>query len=336
MKALRIAGFGKSELAFDMFDLPRQAADAKRTRKLEAIYHRGQELAWEGKDVLAELIEKHGGVHATPEVQGALAHIFGVILWGELAAWKISAQLADRLVPLEAKMAATSQAHDEARHFYVMYDYLSALGKVPKELDASSRALLDMVLNTDDLLSKLMGMQLMVESMALTLFQAVREARPEPVLADLLKYYEKDEARHVGLGVQHLPAMLRETGLWKGAKAFTFQLRLTFWSIASLKALEKDLAVLGIDARQVLQLGKAKQLAAVEQLWEQMGMSRPRSNALVSAAIESACELVFPRQGPSQSYWSRCKQARAVWKAGGFEFAPTTLDDPPEAISRGS
>src|SRR4051794_30256802 len=77
MKALRIAGFGKSEIAFDMFDLPRHAADAKRTQKLEAIYHRGQELAWEGKEVLPELLAKHGGigVNLSPEKRAALANI---------------------------------------------------------------------------------------------------------------------------------------------------------------------------------------------------------------------------------------------------------------------
>ena len=57
-----------------------------------------------------------------------------MLMWGELAAWRISAQLADRLEPLEMKMAATSQAHDEARHFYVMHDYLELATGGLKEL----------------------------------------------------------------------------------------------------------------------------------------------------------------------------------------------------------
>ena len=56
---------------------------------------------------------------------------------------------------------------------------------------------------------KIVGMQLQVESTALTLFHATREARFCPVLSDLLLYFEKDEARHVGLGTQYLPTMLR-------------------------------------------------------------------------------------------------------------------------------
>ena len=38
----------------------------------------------------------------------------------------------------EARMAATSQAHDEARHYYVMRDYLNLLGEVPTEIDPQS------------------------------------------------------------------------------------------------------------------------------------------------------------------------------------------------------
>src|SRR5262249_18628710 len=163
------------------------------------------ELAWDGRAVLAELVAKHGGIRVPDDKRAALSQVFGIIMWGELAAWKISLQLADEIVPLEPKMAATSQAHDEARHFYVMHDYLDTLGDVPRTMDRASRALLEIVLETPSLVKKLLGMQLMVESLALTIFQVVREAKIEPVLVDLLRYYEKDEARHVGLGVQLLP-----------------------------------------------------------------------------------------------------------------------------------
>ena len=336
MKSLRIAGFGKSEIRFDMFDLAREAAEARRAEKLQHIYHRGQDLAWDGRDVLAELVAKHGGIQVPPEKAAALSKIFAIIMWGELAAWKISAQLADRLVPLEAKMAATSQAHDEARHFYVMHDYLSQLGPVPKKMDPASRALLDLVLNTDNLLRKLMGMQLMVEALALTLFQAVREVNAEPVLSELLRYYEKDEARHVGLGIQHLPSMMKAASAFEHAGAIGFQLRLVFWSMASLKALEPDLRVLGIEARQIMRLGKAKQLHASEMLWSEMGIERPALNRQIGAGIDAINELVFPRKrddGAGTGWLGRIKLAREVFKAGGLPVEATTLDMPAPAIA---
>src|SRR5215470_12704082 len=100
----------RSQIRFDMFDAPRLADEARRAHKLATLYHRGQELAWDGRAVLAELVAKHGGVAIADGKKAALARIFGVIMWGELAAWKISLQLGDAIVPLEPKMAATSQA----------------------------------------------------------------------------------------------------------------------------------------------------------------------------------------------------------------------------------
>src|SRR6185436_2994941 len=55
------------------------------------------------------------------------------------------------------------------------------------------------------------GMQLLVESTAVVMFRNIAEANIEPVLSELLYYFERDEARHVGLGVLTLPDVL--TGL---------------------------------------------------------------------------------------------------------------------------
>ncbi len=255
-------------LSYDMFDLTRSAADARRFERVGNIYHRGQDLAWDGREVLARLVEKHGGVHVPEEKHDALRGVFGPILWGELAAWKISAQLADRLEPLEAKMAATSQAHDEARHFYVMHDYLKlALGEAPKGMHPASERLLRLVLGTDDLAEKLMGMQLQVETTALTLFQHAREANICPVLTELLPYFEKDEARHVGLGTQVLPMLMRPMSRLEGARLTAFALQVTFWLLASNRAMEPALVKLGLDPRRLLVLAKSKQMIVWEEVW---------------------------------------------------------------------
>src|SRR6476659_3193944 len=118
-------------LPYGMFDHAYSDAEARRARRMESIYHVGQNRIWDGRDVLKDLIAKHGPPSLGDKERRALARVFSIIMWGELAAWKISAQLADAIEPLEGKMAATSQAHDEARHFYVMHDYLDALGEKP-------------------------------------------------------------------------------------------------------------------------------------------------------------------------------------------------------------
>jgi len=323
---LKFAGFGRSQIPFDMFDVAREATCARRSVKLASLYHKGQDLAWDGREVLSGLLEKHGGVTLPAREREALSRLFAIILWGELAAWKISTQLADRIVPLEPKMAATSQAHDEARHFYVMYDYLTELGEVPTRIDRPSRAVLDLVLETDSMVKKLVGMQLLVETLALTIFQIVRETGVEPVLCDLLRYYEKDEARHVGLGVQYLPEMMRGMTRAQTADLVTFQLKIVFWTLAGLRVLEPDLRVLGIDPRHVIAVGKGKQIAANEALWKETGFEPPpRDN--IEAGVDAISEFLFPPDGNRRALARRLKNARRVFRMGGFQISAGVLDD---------
>src|SRR5438094_7006693 len=160
-------------------------AEAKRKYdRLERLYHVGHKQAWDGKVLLAELIKKHGGVQLAPEKKRAIAEIFSTILWGELAAWSISADLALQIEDTEAKMAATSQVFDEARHFYTLRDYLLALDVEVPPLDGYTHTVLVELLDTTRLVDKLLGMQLIVESVAVTLFKTVAMARVEPVLSD--------------------------------------------------------------------------------------------------------------------------------------------------------
>src|SRR5207244_174538 len=131
-----------------IFSRERSRDEASRARKLENIYHAGQDKIWDGREVLTNLVAKHGGVRMALDAQQALANVFSSLMWGELAAWKISAQLADALTDFEAKMAATSQVHDEARHFYVLHDYLSLLDVEIPDIGRSTRMLLETVLAT--------------------------------------------------------------------------------------------------------------------------------------------------------------------------------------------
>ncbi len=291
---MSVMGFGRTQIRYDMFDVERDAAEAKRFARCERIYHIGQEQAWDGKDVLPMLIAEHGGVHIDPHKKQALERVFAIIMWGELAAWKISAQLADRLVPLEAKMAATSQAHDEARHFYVMHDYLTELGYVPERMGRAPQALLDLVLETEKTAYKLIGMQLMIETMALGIFQAIRATNVEPVLCELLKYYERDEARHVGLGMQYLPDLMRTMGPLDVLAMSMFQVRLVSCALWELKILEKDFVVLGIDPRELIDRTEKKQLAATQEAWQAIGMAVDADDNFISRTLAATIEMLFP------------------------------------------
>ena len=312
-------------LPYDMFELARSAEEAKRYAKCERIYHKGQELAWDGREILPMLIAQHGGVRLAPERREPLKRLFAIILWGELAAWKISAQLADRLEPLEARMAATSQAHDEARHFYTMYDYLKELDYLPERLDPAPEALLRLVLGTDDLAAKLLGMQLMIETIALAVFQEVRERRLEPVLADLMAYYERDEARHVGLGMQYLPELMKGLSPSGLTRLFLFQARLIAYAMWENKVLEDDFRVLGIEARDIVERTRAKQALAMRVAIGALGVDVDNERNPIFQAISAIVEFVFPTE---ETRGSLRRQALAARRAFHEIFIP-----PEDALS---
>ena len=281
-----------------MFDADKFGLEAKNARVLERVYHKSQAQAWDGKEVLESLIETHGTPNMDPEKKAALGRVFGIIMWGELAAWRISAELADEIEPLEAKMAATSQAFDEARHFYVMHDYLQALDAVPQSMDWAARTLLEEVMNADHLAKKLLGMQLMVEPVALTLFHIVKKLNVEPVLSHLLPYYEKDEARHIALGVQYLPAMLSQMFIVERVSLWAFQLKLISLEIWGNIALSKDLMTLGVDPRELIELGKGKQAMALDMVLKSLGVDQNGDlpSIIINRYADAMTELTVPAQ----------------------------------------
>lgn len=218
-----------------------------RTDTIARIYHKGHEQAWDGRTVLDELVQKHGGIVFPEDKKAAFSRIASVLLWGELAAWSISADLALKLEETPAKMAASSQVFDEARHFYVLRDYLWRANLPVQRLGGWSRRLLVELLETENLLFKVVGMQLLVESTAVVMFRQIAEAKLEPVLTELLYYFERDEARHVGLGVLTLPEVLEGLSDRDALSLWWFQTRMQLEMMASGMAINDAWLDLGID-----------------------------------------------------------------------------------------
>lgn len=218
-----------------------------RTDTVARIYHKGQEQAWDGRVVLDELVAKHGGIAFPADKREAFGKVASVLLWGELAAWSISADLAEKLEDTPAKMAASSQVFDEARHFYVLREYLWRAEIPIAPLGGWSRQLLVELLETENLLFKVVGMQLLVESTAVIMFREIAAAKLEPVLTELLYYFERDEARHVGLGVLTLPEVLEGLSDRDALALWWFQTRMQLEMIASGFSLNPAFAALGVD-----------------------------------------------------------------------------------------
>ncbi len=193
-----------------LLDEPLALAE-ERTDRLRRIYANATRDAWDGPTVFREAVARHGGIQLPRAQREALAQILNVLMWGELAAWYIAAELAEGLDDADAQLAASAQVFDEARHFYVLRDYVALLHVPVPPVDPYFAAGARRLLATRDLTVKLVAMQLLAEGAATAIFRSLMKAEVEPVLGDLLPLVEKDEARHVGLGVMHLPVRLERT-----------------------------------------------------------------------------------------------------------------------------
>ncbi len=287
-----------------------------RTDTLARIYHKGHEQAWDGRTVLDELVAKHGEIRFPQEKREAFEKIAAVLLWGELAAWSISADLALKLEDTPAKMAASSQVFDEARHFYVLRDYLWRAGMRVERLGGWTRRLLVELLETENLLYKVVGMQLLVESTAVVMFKAIADAKLEPVLTELLYYFERDEARHVGLGVLALPEVLAGLSEREALSLWWFQTKMTFEMIASGMTMRDAYSAIGIDPAMM----NAQSFRYHGEILKRMKTTKEGRGAdhggvkglfkLSRSGQDRFQELMFPTK--AQSIWQRRLMSAAV------------------------
>lgn len=269
----------------------------KKFARLERLYHQGQKQNWDGREVLGDLLKKHGGIHLPEREKAAIAKIFSVILWGELAAWNVSADIAELLDDIEAKMAASGQVFDEARHFYTMRDYLLELGVEIPPLDGYTRAVLIDILESSSLIEKLIGMQLLVENIAVNLFRAVAKGGVEPVLSELMPYFERDEARHVGLGVLYLPSLLRKLSRFESARLQLFQLKVSTFVVWGTILLRESFAALGVDLHDTFRHGIKNQFEIFAAMGRFEGDTRGLyiPKGFLARVNDLAVDLYFPK-----------------------------------------
>ena len=124
-------------------------------------------------------------------------------LHGEQGALMVAAQLVNAVPHTDAKFYAATQTMDEARHVEVFARYIGKLDEV-RPIAPAVKRVLDATLQTDDWLKKLVGMQIVVEGLALYSFREMRNLTEEPLLKDLLTYVARDESRHHAYGVQYV------------------------------------------------------------------------------------------------------------------------------------
>jgi len=125
-------------------------------------------------------------------------------LHGEQGALLCTAKITETVPWYDAKLYASTQVVDEARHVEVFARYLDEKLGGGYQVNAHLRMLLDDIITDSRWDMTYLGMQIMVEGLALAAFGFMHQLTSEPLLKQLLRYVMSDEARHVAFGVLSL------------------------------------------------------------------------------------------------------------------------------------
>jgi len=131
-------------------------------------------------------------------------HLLSQFMHGEQGALICTAKIVETVPWIDAKYYAATQVMDEARHVEVFAKYLDQKLTGHYPVNAHLRMLLDDIIEDSRWDMTYLGMQIMVEGLALAAFGMMYQTTTEPLLKKLLRYVMSDEARHVAFGVLSL------------------------------------------------------------------------------------------------------------------------------------
>ena len=152
-----------------------------------------------------------------------MAWLLSQFLHGEQGALFAAAQVTAAVPWLDGKLYGSTQVVDEGRHVEVFHRYLTTKIEKRYEINDNLYVIIDSLMSDSRWDIKFLGMQIMVEGLALGAFGVIRGWTREPLLRELLRYVIADEARHVHFGVLALaerytrelaPAELRDRQDW--------------------------------------------------------------------------------------------------------------------------
>jgi hypothetical protein len=129
---------------------------------------------------------------------------------GEQGALIVASQLVGAVPWMDAKYYAATQTMDEARHVEVFSRYLREKLEWEWPINPNLKKLLDVILLDSRWDMKYLGMQILVEGLAMAAFGNLYQLAREPLVKDLIHYVMKDESRHVAFGVLSLRDYYRD------------------------------------------------------------------------------------------------------------------------------
>ncbi len=125
-------------------------------------------------------------------------------LHGEQGALLATAQIVDAVPWYEAKQYGATQVMDEARHVEVYRRFVQEKLEHEYPVNENLKKLLDQILTDSRWDMKFLGMQIIVEGLALAAFGTMRDTTTDPLLRDLTARVMSDESRHVAYGMLSL------------------------------------------------------------------------------------------------------------------------------------
>jgi para-aminobenzoate N-oxygenase AurF len=198
------------------------AYDQTRDRLL-TLYEKGKEKQWNANTRLDWSIEVDPGSQGN--VPDYYIPIYGSDIWermnerarselrhhmaawlnsqflhGEQGALICASKIVQTVPDIDSKFYAATQTMDEARHMETYSRYLREKIELAYPINRHLRSLLDDVVRDPRWDMTNLGMQVLIEGLALAAFSMIRDFSEEPLAKALNTYVMQDEARHVAFG----------------------------------------------------------------------------------------------------------------------------------------
>ena len=125
---------------------------------------------------------------------------FSSILHGEQGALNLSASLCHVLKDQGAQEYAANQTREEARHVTAFAKYIKARWGKPVECGPTLKTLLVDIIGSPEVYKKIIGMQMLVEGLAMGAFATVFAKTNDPLAKKLMQLAMTDEAFHHKFG----------------------------------------------------------------------------------------------------------------------------------------
>ncbi|MCW2725828.1 MAG: hypothetical protein JWN35_2749 [Frankiales bacterium] len=191
--------------------------------RLLALYQKGKDKQWDQTSRIDWSIEvdPYDALGLPDEVSA----IYGTPIWDKLsaqqkkdlsrhhAAWQFSqflhgeqgamicaARIVESVPDLDAKFYAATQTMDEARHAETYARFLQEKIGLLYPINDNLSKLLEETLRDSRWDMPYLGMQVLIEGLALAAFGILRDITTKPLPKQILAYVMQDEARHVAFG----------------------------------------------------------------------------------------------------------------------------------------